>query len=152
MWRIFLNYIIKMKHFRKYYIITLCILFSCQNDQKEKANYIDTTNSDSLQISNSLEINDWKKDKHGCSGLRTLGLARELIIKNELLEKSKETFYEIFGKPDEVRDNETNTNLTYYIEATCEDGKLIKNVDKCWMEFYFKNGLLIKIPEVFVCE
>lgn len=129
------------------FFLVIGLLFpSCQNSRKETIHNF----TESKDI--PMKTNDWKRDKEGCLRLRSLGLAEELINKNDLLNKSKEKFLSVFGEPNDMIEDESISKLIYYIENVCKEGVPIRNADRCWIQFDFYNDELIQIPKVFACE
>jgi hypothetical protein len=99
-----------------------------------------------------VQDNDWKKDSVGCLHLRTLELADSLIIVNNLLSKSTDEFIKVFGISNKKKEYDNKVVLVYYMDSVCKDGLLIKNADKCWVEFIFKNNKLTEIPTGYFIE
>lgn len=125
-------------------LIFACFIFSCNNSE----NSISIINNS--QVSKS-EMNDWQKDKDGCLKLRTKELAEELIKKNNLYKKRREDFLQIFGKPNEIKqEGNKYVILIYYFDSSCIEGQLQKDSEKCYANFYFSNDKLVR--EVYLCE
>ncbi|GIV45094.1 MAG: hypothetical protein KatS3mg035_2222 [Bacteroidia bacterium] len=121
------------------------LLIECNYGQNKHK----SSNINNVKVMN-LTINDWQKDKEGCLKLRTKVLAEKLIIEHELYEKGKNDFLKIFGQPNEIRQNEKQLILIYYFDTVCQDGRIQKNGDKCYANFYFNNNKLIM--REYLCE
>lgn len=115
-------------------ILILLFLFSCK---KNNVNFGDIDN-------------DWKVDSIGCAGLRNPDLAKKLININNLEHKSISNFEVVFGNPNEIRESFLEKTYVYYYSSFCKDGKLVKNSDKCYAEFYFINSNFESVS--FICE
>jgi hypothetical protein len=103
-------------------ILNICLfIFSC--DEK---------------ISKVKKDTNWSKDSIGCLGLRNKEYANNLIIDNGLLNMSKGTCIEFFGKPDVIEGDFFSQSLYYIAETNCLDGQLDSNTDRCYIIFYFK--------------
>lgn len=122
----------------KYYIFLL-LFYSCKKEPSYKT------------LDKSIQ-NIWKADSLGCLNKRSLELAKELIIKNELIGKSELEFINIFGLPNKLIKQRDKVVYIYYIETRCKKGKIIENIDKCWIQINFEKGRLVSIPELFSCE
>ena len=132
--------------------MTFC---SCEKEQKnEKESEKDTLNQSSIVISSNIKSANWIKDTFGCLKLRSLEIAQDLIIENELLNKSKEKFLLIFGEPNEKIISEGRLIFNYYINSYCDSAnKPILNSDKSWIDFYFDStGRLKEIPQTIGIE
>lgn len=127
-------------------IFLLNFLGSCQQTEKNKS--VEINNSPVFKFQN----NDWKNDVNGCLGLRTLELAEQLIKDHKLLKSPIEEFYELFGKPNEISENNDKTILIYFTENNCQNGLPVQGADKCWIQFEFDKNRLAEIPKVFACE
>ena len=129
--------------------VFVCFIFSC-NISCNNNNQISIPGFDNSQVS-KLEMNDWQKDKYGCLKLRTKELAEKLIKKNNLYEKRREDFLQVFGEPNKTKqEGDKYVILIYYFDTACRDGKLQKDSDKCYANFYFSNDKLVR--DVYLCE
>jgi hypothetical protein len=128
------NIVMKKELFYIKVILILMSFFSCK---RKDTNY------------NSI-VNDWKIDSIGCNGLRNPNLANKLIGENKLEGKNVNDFEIIFGKPNEIRESFLEKTYVYYYSSFCKDGKLVKNSDKCYAEFYFINSNFESVG--FICE
>lgn len=85
---------------------------------------------------------EWRQDRNGCLGLRCK--YTDSISSNKLIiGMSKNTFFDIFGKPDDY--GADRDILLYYLCAECDPkNNVLKKTDSSWMIFYFKEGKLEK--------
>jgi hypothetical protein len=75
-----------------------------------------------------------------------------LIIVNNLLSKSTDEFIKTFGIPNNTKEYDNKMVLIYYMYSVCNEGLLIENADKCWIEFVFKDDKLTKVPIFYSIE
>jgi hypothetical protein len=65
-----------------------------------------------------VDLDNWKKDRNGCLGLRNNDLENFRDVKNELLGKDNQALIKTFGRPDKVElANRSQTFFIYFIEA-----------------------------------
>jgi hypothetical protein len=129
-------------------ISLLFLLFSCCWQKKNNKNRVEMETPTITEIQN----NNWKKDSVGCLRLRTLELADSLIVANNLLGKSTNEFIDIFGKPNEIIEQNHRVLFNYYMMSVCRDDELVEGADKCWVQFDFINDKLVEIPNVYLIE
>lgn len=62
-----------------------------------------------------------------------------------LMNGSYSDFVEIFGMPNKTEKNNDNIMLFYYADSNCNNGKIIKGTDQCYIIFYFNNNKYVDI-------
>ena len=92
----------------------------------------------------------WIKDKNGCQGIRNDKLAKAMIDQYDLTGDSENDFMKVFGLPDTTTEDNGVRVLTYYWGSMCENNKPVKESDKCYAQFYFKDDELSSTS--FSCE
>jgi hypothetical protein len=73
-----------------------------------------------------VDLENWKKDRNGCLGLRTQDIDDFKAVKNEILGKDNQALIKTFGRPDRVElANRSQSFYIYYLEPSpdCEDFK-----------------------------
>lgn len=121
----------------KFILIFSFILFSCETKEKKEIN--------------KIEINKyWVQDSLGCLNKRNEKLSKIIINKYKLENSSKETFVEIFGKPNELEKDGNILILIYYLQSICTNNSINEHSDKCYARFYFHNNRLI--DKDYICE
>jgi hypothetical protein len=64
-----------------------------------------------------VDLDNWKKDRNGCIGLRLQDLENFKTVKNDLLGKDNQALIKTFGRPDKVElANRSQTFFIYFIE------------------------------------
>ncbi|RPA69190.1 hypothetical protein EF405_05130 [Cyclobacteriaceae bacterium YHN15] len=91
------NYIFKSFGF----ILTFFFFFACSSKIEVKG----------------VDLDNWKKDRNGCIGLRFQDLENFKTVKNDLLGKDNQALIKTFGRPDKVElANRSQTFFIYFIE------------------------------------
>ncbi|MFB9077049.1 hypothetical protein ACFFWB_06495 [Flavobacterium procerum] len=113
--------------------IIISFLISCSKDGEHKP------------------FHKWIDDIYGCKGYRNIELAQFTISKNDMINNSSESdVVKVFGEADFIEGNLLNKQLLYLSNSNCEDGKLVKESDKCYIVFTFELNKLKSISEL--CE
>ncbi|MEO6521201.1 MAG: hypothetical protein ABIN91_05975 [Mucilaginibacter sp.] len=94
--------------------------------------------------------NRWSKDTCGCSRIRDTKLADKLLKDYQLMNNTKVAFLNVFGEPDTIKESDGSEVLVYYWGTVCSNNKIIKESDRCYADFYFKDDKLIS--NSFPCE
>jgi hypothetical protein len=124
-------------------LVLLSLIFLSCNGQE-------TSKSKETKKQSINHTNDWKRDEYGCLKLRNKKLADSLIKKHNLEQETVEKFEQVFGQPNDTKVVNTQNVLIYYFDCICKENTIVKNSDKCYAEFYFKNNKLI--DKIFLCE
>ncbi|HZY36124.1 MAG TPA: hypothetical protein VFE53_05720, partial [Mucilaginibacter sp.] len=89
-------------------------------------------------------------DTAGCSNFRNKEIATKLVDDNELMNKSREAFLNVFSAPNEAYTTTYGVVLKYYFGTLCNNDKETPYSDKCRANFYFKSNRLTDME--FACE
>ena len=127
----------------KLLIILISLTFlSCNGQETNKRKEVEKQSNN--------HKNNWKRDSKGCLKLRNKKLADSLIKKYDLEQKTIEEFKQVFGDPNDKKIMDTQNILIYYFDCICKDDVIVKDSDKCYAEFYFKNEKLV--DKIYICE
>lgn len=101
---------------------------------------------------NTLQINnDWIMDSLGCLKKRNKDYSENIIKKYNLKNSNISDFKKIFGTPNAIEKDGSNTEiLIYYFDSFCKNNVLQNDSDKCYARFYFRNNKLI--DKDYICE
>jgi hypothetical protein len=125
-------------------ILLSLLLFGCNGHvQNSKPVYINAEQKNET-------MNEWQKDRNGCLKIRNKKLAEDLLKKHNLKNKSQSDFLKVFGLANEKKTSDNQQVLIYYFDSVCNENELVKDGDKCYAEFYFKNDSLQN--EIYLCE
>ncbi|MCL6258147.1 hypothetical protein M3O96_03555 [Aquiflexum sp. TKW24L] len=72
----------------------------------------------------NVNLENWKKDRDGCIGLRTQELESFRVVKNDLLGKDNQSIIKTFGRPDKVElTDRSQSFFIYFIDPapSCEN-------------------------------
>lgn len=115
------------------FIITFVQLVSC---------------SGKVELAN-IDLENWKNDRNGCSGLRLDDLEEFREIKNDLLGKDNQALIKTFGRPDKVElADRSQTFFIYFLEA----GPACNNEDKKEepLKAIFRLNAISRVSEVTI--
>lgn len=96
----------------------------------------------------NIDIEEWKKDRYGCEGLRIQYETEIRKIKNSFLSKNNQSLIKTFGRPDRVElAGQSQTFFIYFLEPAdnCE-GKTKKEP----LKVLFRLNAINKVSEVTV--
>jgi len=89
-------------------ILTILIMTSCSTKVEVKG----------------VNLDNWKKDRNGCLGLRMQELENFREVKNDLLGKDNQALIKTFGRPDKVElADRSQTFFIYFMEPGPDCGK-----------------------------
>jgi hypothetical protein len=80
--------------------------------------------SPKVEVGN-VNLENWKKDRNGCLGLRANDIEEFRKVKNSLLGKDNQTLIKTFGRPDKVElTDRSQSFFMYYVDPapTCGAG------------------------------
>ncbi|WP_114749090.1 hypothetical protein [Pleomorphovibrio marinus] len=95
-----------------------------------------------------INLENWKKDRYGCKGLRLEDEQEIRKIKNTFLEKNNQQLIRTFGRPDRVElAGQSQTFFIYFLEPSdnCE-GKTEKEP----LKVLFRLNAINRVSEVTV--
>jgi hypothetical protein len=96
----------------------------------------------------NIDIEEWKKDRYGCEGLRLPYEAEFRNIKNTFLGKNNQSLIKTFGRPDRVElAGQSQTFFIYFLEPAdnCEGV-----TEKEPLKVLFRLNAINKVSEVTV--
>jgi hypothetical protein len=90
-------------------------------------------------------------DSLGCLKKRNKDYSENIIKKYNLKNSNISDFKKIFGTPNAIEKDGSNTEiLIYYFDSFCKNNVLQNDSDKCYARFYFRNNKLI--DKDYICE
>lgn len=113
--------------------IVASLLFSC---------------SSKVSVEN-VDLENWKKDRNGCLGLRIDDLENFRAAKNEFLGKDNQALLKTFGRPDKVElADRSQSFFIYYIEpsAMCQGDNSLNDATKV----IFRLNAYSRVSEVTI--
>lgn len=114
-------------------ILTALIIFSCSTKVEVKG----------------VNLDNWKKDRNGCLGLRMQELENFRPVKNDLLGKDNQALIKTFGRPDKVElADRSQTFFIYFIEPgpDCENGEQLDEP----LKVIFRLNAISRVSEVTI--
>lgn len=96
-----------------------------------------------------VDLDNWKKDRNGCIGLRLLDLENFKTVKNDLLGKDNQALIKTFGRPDKVElANRSQTFFIYFMEP----GPDCKTEEKIGepLKVIFRLNAISRVSEVTI--
>lgn len=96
----------------------------------------------------NMNLENWKKDRYGCKGLRIQDLEELEKIKNSFLEANNQDLILTFGRPDRVELlDKSQSFFFYYLEPSefCEG-----NMEKEPLKVLFRLNAISRVSEVTI--
>ncbi len=97
----------------------------------------------------NVDLDNWKKDRNGCLGLRINDLENFRAVKNDLLGKDNQALLKTFGRPDKVElADRSQSFFIYYMEpsAQCQGDNSLNDATKV----IFRLNAYSRVSEVTI--
>lgn len=96
----------------------------------------------------NVNLDNWKKDRNGCAGLRIQDLEEMRRVKNSFLAKNNQEIIKTFGRPDRVElADKSQSFFIYFLEPSdrCETKS-----EKEPLKVLFRLNAINKVSEVSI--
>jgi hypothetical protein len=97
----------------------------------------------------SMNMDEWKKDRYGCKGLRIKEVNELKRLRTSFLGKNNQALIKTFGRPDRVELVDKSQSYFYYFLEPTEDCESIKAAEKP-MKLSFRLNAISKVSEVTI--
>lgn len=116
-------------------IISFAILFSACSGKVDLKN---------------VNLENWKKDRDGCTGLRMQELEAFRVVKNDLLGKDNQSIIKTFGRPDKVElTDRSQSFFIYFIDPSPSCSNVDPN-DELPMKVMLRMNAYSRVSEVVI--
>lgn len=104
--------------------------------------------SSKIELKN-VDLDNWKKDRNGCLGLRAQEIDDFKAVKDDILGKDNQALIKTFGRPDRVElANRSQSFYIYYFEPSTDCEGVAKNAEP--LMAIIRLNALSRVSEVTV--
>lgn len=104
--------------------------------------------SSKIELKN-VDLDNWKKDRNGCLGLRAQEIDDFKAVKDDILGKDNQALIKTFGRPDRVElANRSQSFYIYYFEPSTDCAGVAKNAEP--LMAIIRLNALSRVSEVTV--
>lgn len=104
--------------------------------------------SSKIELKN-VDLDNWKKDRNGCLGLRAQEIDDFKAVKDDILGKDNQALIKTFGRPDRVElANRSQSFYIYYFEPSTDCEGVAKNPEP--LMAIIRLNALSRVSEVTV--
>ncbi|EMS32492.1 hypothetical protein C943_01219 [Mariniradius saccharolyticus AK6] len=104
--------------------------------------------SSKIELKN-VDLDNWKKDRNGCLGLRAQEVDDFKAVKDDILGKDNQALIKTFGRPDRVElANRSQSFYIYYFEPSTDCEGVAKNAEP--LMAIIRLNALSRVSEVTV--
>jgi len=96
-----------------------------------------------------INLENWKKDRYGCKGLRIKELEEFRKIKNSFLEANNQELILTFGRPDRVELlNKSQSFFIYFLEPSASCRGVVEEKEP--LKVLFRMNAISRVSEVTI--
>jgi hypothetical protein len=96
-----------------------------------------------------VNLDNWKSDRYGCSGLRMRELEAFQVVKNNFLGADNQALIKTFGRPDRIELVDKSQSFFFYFIEPSGDCEGIKE-EKEPLKVLFRMNAISKVSEVTI--
>ncbi|WP_460543561.1 hypothetical protein [Echinicola sediminis] len=97
----------------------------------------------------NINLDNWKKDRYGCKGLRMQDLEEIRKIKNTFLEANNQELILTFGRPDRVELLDKSQSFFFYFLEPSQECEGVKT-EKEPLKVLFRLNAINRVSEVTI--